>query len=505
MSRDVNVLVVGTGFSGIAVGALLKEAGIDTFTILEKADDIGGTWRDNTYPGAACDIPSHLYSFSFAPKADWTYSFSPQGEIQAYLRDCIEAHDLKRHIHFGSRVTGGAFDAGTGRWKVDVHGREPQEADVLVLGNGALHIPSWPDIEGLYDFEGERFHSARWNHDYPLDGKRVAVIGTGASAIQFVPQIAPRAARLTVFQRTPPWIIPKPDRRMATWEKRLFARAPWIHRAYRSLIYAHFESRAIPFVLDPELMKLVEKLARRYLCRVVKDPELRDKLTPSYRMGCKRVLLSNDYYPALTRENVDVVTDPITRVTHTGVETASGSHHEVDAIICGTGYRVSEYLAPFALEGRRGELLNDTLHRTRATYLGICVRDFPNLFLMAGPNTGLGHNSMVFMIEAQARYAVQAVKHLRARPGTFMDVRADVQAAFNEELQRKMAKTVWQTGCSSWYLQDGHNMTLWPGFTFDYWWRTRRLRLADFEIVPAGYRSTRTGDEKTSSVGGRAI
>ncbi|MEW6270457.1 MAG: NAD(P)/FAD-dependent oxidoreductase [Thermodesulfobacteriota bacterium] len=479
----LEAVIVGTGFSGIAMGILLRKAGIDSFVILEKASDVGGTWRDNTYPGAACDIPSHLYSFSFEPKPDWTRSYSPQREIQGYLRACVDRHDLRRHIRFGCEVTGAAFDEAAGTWTVRVAGGEPVVARALVLGNGALSIPAYPAIPGLDSFQGKTFHSARWDHGYDLRGKRVAVIGTGASAIQFVPEIAPEVGRMQVFQRTPPWVLPKPDRAMTEREKWLFRHVPGARWLYRAFTYWTHELRAIGFVIHPRLMKQAEKLARRHLAATVRDPALRAKLTPSYTMGCKRILMSNDYYQTLQRDNVELVTDAIRRVTATGIETADGVVHEVDAIVLGTGFTATDYLAPLDVAGLDGRLLNDVIRERPETYLGITVHGFPNLFLMMGPNTGLGHNSMVFMIEAQARFALQAIEKLRADDLAYMDVELPVQRAFNERIQAKLARSVWSSGCRSWYLKDGHNATIWPGFTWQYWLETRRLDPADFRCV----------------------
>lgn len=477
------VAVVGTGFSGIATAVLLKQAGIESFVMLEKADDLGGTWRENTYPGAACDVPSHLYSFSFEPKADWTHAYSPQAEIQGYLRHCVAKHDLTRHILFGSHVTGATFHEPTGTWTIDLAGAAPIRAHSLVLGNGALHIPSYPEIEGLDSFTGEVFHSAKWNHAYDLAGKKVAVIGTGASAIQFVPEIAPEVGKLHLFQRTPPWVLPKPDYAYPEWAQQLFAWLPptrWLHRSY---LYWLHELRALGFVVDPRLMTQMAGLARRYLRSVVQDPELRAKLTPTYTMGCKRILLSNDYYPALARPNVEVVTDGIERVTARGVVTHDGIERPVDAIILATGFSATDYLAPIRLIGRRGRNLNDVIQQTREHFLGINVAGFPNLHLLMGPNTGLGHNSMIFMIEAQARYAVQAIQALESLPANAaLEVRGDVQSTFTAALQERMKRTVWSSGCASWYLKEGYNATLWPGFTFEYWLRTRWFRPGNYDV-----------------------
>jgi len=480
---ELSVAIVGSGFSGIAMGAALKRAGIDSFAILEKADDLGGTWRDNTYPGAACDVPSHLYCFSFEPKPDWSRSFSPQQEIQDYLRHCAAKHDLLRHMRFRQKVTGAEFDEASGTWTVRVAGGEPLRARALVLGNGALHVPALPDIPGREDFEGRLFHSAEWDHDFELAGKRVAVIGTGASAIQFVPEIAPELETLQVFQRTAPWIAPKPDHAIAGWQRWLFRWLRPLHWLQRAWLYWALELRAVGFVVDPRLLGLLERLLRRHLAAEVRDPELRRKLTPDYTLGCKRILLSNDYFAALQQPNVELVTAPIERITPKGIQTRDGVEHPADAVICGTGFMVADYLFHLPIVGRGGRTLEQAMRERAGHYLGVTVHGFPNLFLMMGPNTGLGHNSMIFMIEAQARLALQAIQALLARDLAFLDVREPVQREFTGGVQRRMGRSVWSSGCHSWYMDaDGYNGTLWPFFTFQYWWRTRRLRLSDFEL-----------------------
>lgn len=482
--QDFPIVIVGTGFSGIAMAVQLKEAGIESFVMLEKASDVGGTWRDNTYPGAACDIPSHLYSFSFEPKADWSRTYPLQEEIHAYLRHCIDKYDLRRHIRFDSVVEGAAFDEGTGTWEVKVAGQPAISARALVLGNGALSIPAYPDIPGMNEFSGKAFHSAKWDHAFDMAGKRVAVIGTGASAIQIVPAIAEVPSKLLVFQRTPPWILPKADRPIKESEKRRLQALPAAAFLYRAYLYWLHEVRALGFVVNPKLMKHAEEVARKYLKRSVVSPELREKLTPQYAMGCKRILLSNDYYAALQRRNVELVTDGIVRITKHSVVTRGGEEHPVDAIVYGTGFSATEYLAPLSIQGRGGIDLNATLEERVETCFGVTTNGFPNLFLLMGPNTGLGHNSMVFMIEAQARYALQGIQALRRRGLSSLDVRADVQKRLTARIQRRLQRSIWASGCSSWYLKDGQNSTLWPGFTFEYWWATRTLRLSDYHQVP---------------------
>ena len=363
-------------------------------------------------------------------------------------------------------------------------GGETLRARALVLGNGALHLAAYPEIPGLADFTGPCFHSAEWRHDVDLRGKRVAVIGTGASAIQFVPEIADEVGQMHLFQRTPPWILPKPDHAMPRWQQRLFRLVPPLHWLYRALIYARFEMRALGFVVDPRILRWLQTLALKYLEACVPDPALRARLTPDYTMGCKRILMSNEYYQALQRPNVELVTDGIAAITPTGIRTRDGVERPVDAIICGTGFTVGDYLSRLDIVGRRGRHLADDLRQRKGTYFGITANGFPNLFLLMGPNTGLGHNSMIFMIEAQARYALQAITALRRRRLRFVDVLEPVQRVFNERLQEQMRRCVWSSGCQSWYQADGYNSTTWPYFTAQYWWRTRRLSLRDYELVP---------------------
>jgi cation diffusion facilitator CzcD-associated flavoprotein CzcO len=479
---ELSAIVVGAGFSGLCAGIELRRAGITDFAILEKADRVGGTWRDNAYPGAACDIPSHLYSFSFEPNPRWSRAYGGQAEILAYLEHCADVHGLRPHLRFGALVEGAAYDEASATWTVRTRGAPPLRARALILGNGALHLPAIPELPGRDRFTGAVFHSARWDHRYPLDGKRVAVIGTGASAIQFVPEIAPRVAKLTVFQRTPPWIMPKRDRAITAYEQWLFERVPGAHWLRRSGLYWLCESRVLGFAFAPRINRVAEHLARRHLADSVPDPALRDRLTPSYRFGCKRVLISNDYYPALSRHNVELVTDPIATVEPSGIRTAAGEVHEVDAIIYGTGFKVAEYLSGLQIVGSDRRELNDVWRESVRNYLGIHVSGFPNLFLLMGPNTGLGHNSMIFMIEAQVRYAVQAIRTMRRNALASLDVKTSVEQAFRVEMAEKLRNTVWTSGCNSWYMAADGNVLLWPGFTFDYWRRTRRVDLRDYEV-----------------------
>jgi len=481
-ARSVEVVIVGAGFSGLCAGIQLRKAGIEDFVILEKAQGVGGTWRDNTYPGAACDIPSHLYSYSFEPSAAWTRAYGGQPQILAYLEHCATKYGLRPHLQLGAQVTRAAYDEDTATWTVSTEDGRAWKARALILGNGALHLPQIPDLPGLDSFRGKKFHSARWDHAYELAGKRVAVIGTGASSIQFVPEIAREVKHLDLYQRTPPWIMPKGDRAIGERERWAIEHVPGAHWLRRTGLYWAFESRVLGFALAPKLNQLVEKLVLEHLARAVPDPALRAKLTPEYRLGCKRVLLSNNYYPTLARANVALHTEGIERIEETGIRGTDGTLREVDAIIFGTGFRVVEYLSSLRVIGRHGQDLNDVWKESVRNYLGINVSGFPNLFLLMGPNTGLGHNSMVFMIEAQVHYAISALRAMHRNALASIDVRPDVEAAFRTEMSRKLAKTVWTSGCSSWYIAPDGQVLLWPDFTFNYWRRTRRIALRSYEL-----------------------
>ncbi|NIH78816.1 flavin-containing monooxygenase [Amycolatopsis viridis] len=480
------VIIVGTGFSGLGMAIQLRKEGREDFVILEKADDVGGTWRDNTYPGCACDVQSHMYSFSFEQNPNWSRSFSPQPEIWDYLRGVARKYDLYARTRFGQEMTGARWDPDEHCWHVTTRSGDTFSAQFLVNGVGALHLPQIPDLKGIERFRGRTFHSAQWDHDYDLRGKRVAVVGTGASAIQFIPAIAPEVEQLHVFQRTPAWVMPKPDHAMPDWAKAAFAKIPGTQRAYRNLLYWLLEARAIGFNGHQGLMKLAQKLAKANIDKHIDDPALRAKLTPDYVMGCKRVLISNDYYPALNRDNVDVITHGVAEVTETGVVGTDGVEREVDAIIFGTGFHVTDAFDHLDIIGLEGRKLNkEWATEGMRTHLGITVNGFPNMFFLLGPNTGLGHNSVVFMIESQIRYVAEAIRLVEASGAAALEPRAEVQERFNAEIQHKLAKGVWtQGGCKSWYLDaKGVNRTIWPGFTWRYWLATRKLRPSDFELV----------------------
>jgi cation diffusion facilitator CzcD-associated flavoprotein CzcO len=480
------VIVVGTGFSGLCMGVKLREQGEDDFILLERADDVGGTWRDNTYPGCGCDVPSHLYSFSFAPNPNWSRMFAPQPEIFAYLKGVAEQFDLMRHIHFKANLVGARYDDARKLWVVTAEDGRVFEADVLVSGMGGLSNPMIPDTPGLDQFKGAVFHSATWDHAFDLVGKRVAVIGSGASAIQFVPAIAPKVDQLFYFQRTPAWVVPKEDRPLRPDERADFAANPWRQRLARIRQYWELEIRFLAFKFKPEWMGLVAKVAKHKIRQAIKDPALQAKITPDYTPGCKRLLISNDYYPALARTNVEVVTEGVKAVTATGVVSHDGQTREVDAIIFGTGFKVQDPIPPKTVYGRGGVDLADAWRAGPEAYLGMAVAGFPNFFMLMGPNTGLGHNSMVFMIESQAHYITSAIMAMKHEHIQALEVKPQAQARFVDEVQKELKRTVWNSGCKSWYLNEqGRNTTLWPGFTFAYRLKTRRFKLNQYKAEQA--------------------
>jgi cation diffusion facilitator CzcD-associated flavoprotein CzcO len=481
-------LIIGSGFAGLGMAIKLKESGQDNFLVLEQADSVGGTWRENTYPGCACDVPSHLYCFSFEPNPKWSRMFASQPEIREYLEHCTDKYGVRPHIRFDSPVTAARFDEATGLWDVEVgDGEATYTARVVVAGFGPLSRPAYPKIDGIESFRGKTFHSAQWDDSYDLTGKRVAVVGTGASAIQFVPRIAGRVKQLHLFQRTAPWVLPKPDRRTSRLERMVFKRVPALQRAYRNWIYWKLETRVLGFTVHPKILKAAEIIGRRHIHRSIPDPQLRRVLTPDYTIGCKRILMSNDYYPALARDNVNVVTGGVTRVTERGVVAADGTEHEVDAIIFGTGFEVHNPLGAMEIVGRDGTELGELWreHGLEA-YLGTTVTGFPNLFILVGPNTGLGHNSIVYMIESQVHYVTEAVAAMREREVAYVDVKPEVQSRYNDRIQAQLDGAVWSSGCSSWYLDAaGNNRILWPGFTFKFREATGEFRAEEYELVAA--------------------
>lgn len=482
----VTVAIVGAGFAGLGLAIQLKRAGIDDFLVFEKSSEVGGTWWENTYPGCACDTMSLLYSYSFEPKADWSRMFPGQAEILDYIRHCADKYEVRGHVVFDTTVVGAHYDEDNAEWILSTADGNAVRARVAVLALGLLHLPHYPSVPGRERFQGTIFHSAQWNHEHDLTGQRVAVVGTGSSAVQFVPEIAEQVAHLTVFQRTPPWILPKPDRRVTGLERWLFRKLPATQWAYRAAIYLAHEVFGLALRRGP-LLRLAEKIVLRHLRRQVSDPELRRKLTPDYRLGCKRPLVSNHYYPTLNRPNVDLVTAGVERITEHAVVTADGTEHPVDTIIFGTGFHTTDVFQQAKLDvvGPGGLRLQDTWRNGMEAYLGMATAGFPNLFFLLGPNS-VGDNSTLFMIEAQTHYLRRCVQLLLDDPEVAaIAVRAEAQATFNTRIQRRLRTAVWSVGgCRSWYLDaDGVNRILWPGSTAVYWLRTRRLRTRDLELV----------------------
>ncbi len=480
------VLIIGSGFAGLGMAIKLREAGIEDFQILERGSDVGGTWRDNHYPGCACDVQSHLYSFSFEPNPDWTRMFARQPEIRAYLEKCASKYDLRRHIVFGANVRNARYDEAAAVWTVTTEDGRSFNGNVLVSGMGGLSNPAMPNVKGLEKFNGKAFHSAHWDHSYDLTGKKVAVIGTGASAIQFVPQLQKVAGQVDLYQRTAPWIMPKPDREIGQIERVLYRKFPVLQNAYRTAIYWMLESRVLGFAVNPKLMSMVEGIARGHIKKQIKDPALRAKVTPDYTIGCKRILISNDYYPALAQENVEVITDAIAEVRGNSIVDSNGVERKVDAIIYGTGFKAQDPMPRGTVFGKGGIDLLDAWKHGPEAYLGLSVAGFPNFFMLVGPNTGLGHNSMVFMIESQVAYVMDALKTMKAKNLRAVDVKPDAQVTFNKGIQGQLSKTVWTSGCKSWYVDaNGKNTTLWPGFTFVYRGKTRRFKTGQYHLETA--------------------
>jgi len=474
--------IVGAGFSGLGMAIKLKRAGVEDFVVLERTGDVGGTWNVNTYPGCQCDIPSHLYSFSFAPNPNWSRTYSRQPEIWEYLRRVSREQGIDPHIRFHHEVTAARWDEQAERWRIETNAGA-LTADMLVAGPGPLSAPKLPEIDGIETFQGTIFHSAEWNHEHSLHGERVAVIGTGASSIQIVPHIQPKVSKLHLFQRTAPWVVPHRDRETSHWERALYRALPPAQRLVRAFVYASRELFVFT-LMHPRAGSLPERAGRKHLRDQVPDPELRAKLTPRYRIGCKRTLISNDYYPALRQPNVELVTDSITAIAPRGVITADGEEREVDTIILGTGFHVTDMPVAGWVHGHDGRTMDEVWQGTPQAYLGTTVAGFPNLFMLVGPNTGLGHNSIVFMIESQLNYVMDCLRHIDREAISTFEVREDVQRRFNDDIQRQLDGTVWTSGgCVSWYLDaNGRNSTVWPGFTWPFRRRLRRFDPADYEL-----------------------
>jgi cyclohexanone monooxygenase len=496
--RHVGVLVIGSGFAGLGTAIRLAQQGREDFLVVERGSEVGGTWRDNTYPGAACDVPSHLYSYSFELNPNWSRSFSPQPEIQQYLRDTAQKYGvLDKHL-FDTDVTRAAWDEPSQRWLVDTT-NGGFSANVLIGAVGALAEPALPDIKGIDSFAGQIFHSSRWNHDADLKGKRVALIGTGASAIQIGPELAGKVGRLDVYQRTAPWVLPRGDRPYTKVERLAFKHVPFAQRLSREAIYWARELLVLGFAYQPRLLQAVQKIAERHLNRSIKDPQLRDAVTPTWQIGCKRMLISNDWYPMLARDDVDLVTDGIAEIRPNAIVTKDGTVREVDAIVVATGFHVTDSPTFERIVGTEGRSLADVWRdKGQQAYKGAAVHGFPNMLFVIGPNTGLGHSSMVYMAESHINYVASALDEMDRQSLATFDVREDVQRAYNEKLQDRMGSTIWTTGgCASWYMDaHGRNTTLWPSFTFAFRRMTRKFDRQAYETTA---RTTQPAPQEVSA------
>ncbi len=482
---NTDIAIIGSGFSGLGMAIRLKQAGRHDFLVFERAGEVGGTWEANTYPGCACDVPSHLYSYSFAPNPDWPETYSRQPEIWEYLRRCADVFGVRDHLRLNCEVRSATWLEGERRWALETTDGEVR-ARVVVAGMGPFAEPRVPELPGLERFEGAAFHSARWDHDFDPTGKRIASIGTGASAIQYVPAIQPQVERLHVFQRTPPWVLPHTTRPISRLERRLYRRVPALQRLARGGIYAGREVLVLGFVKRPPLMKVVERLARRHMASQIDDPALRERVTPDYTIGCKRILPSNRWYEALVQPNVELVTDGVAEVRARSIVDRAGIEREVDAIVFGTGFRVADVPAADRVRGRGGQLLSDLWRGSPRAHLGSTVAGFPNLFFLLGPNTGLGHSSMVYMIESQIAHVLRALELMDERAADTIEVRPEAQERFNTALERRLERTVWNAGCASWYLDEtGRNATQWPDWTWRFRRRAARLDPAEYAVRTA--------------------
>lgn len=484
-TQSTQVAIIGSGFGGLAMAIRLLQANIHDFIILEKADDVGGTWRENQYPGAACDVQSHMYSLSFAPKTDWSKRYAEAPEIFDYIQDLIQQFNLKKYIQFNQEVVSTRYDEHNFNWHLTLKSGQKIEAQFVIFASGPLHVPQIPKIKGIEKFKGEVFHSSHWKHDYNLNQKNVASIGTGGSAIQYIPEIAEKVQNLYVFQRTPAWVIPRDERGYNALDKKLFSRFEWFRKLHRARLYWSNESRVVPIV-KPQIMKYGQKLAEAYIKFQVKDKDIAKKLTPDYIMGCKRILISNKYFPTFNRKNVELITDGIQEITENSIITKDGKERQIDCLIYGTGFITDPriYLKSFDCYGEHGVELKTAWKDGAESFYGISTKGFPNLFQLLGPNTVLGHNSVIFMIESQVNYILQLIQMVEKTQTQAVAVKAEVQDQFNENVQQQLAGTVWQSGCVSWYQQDGgKNFALWPTYTWKFWLNTRKVNPADFRLL----------------------
>jgi cation diffusion facilitator CzcD-associated flavoprotein CzcO len=492
-SLSTEILILGAGFSGLGMAIQLKKHGITDFLILERDKEVGGTWRDNHYPGAACDVPANLYSFSFEPNPDWSHVYARQPEIQKYILHCTDKYKIRPFIKFDSEVVSTRFDEMTGIWTVETAAGQSFTARFLVAAMGPLANPAMPAINGLDSFQGKVMHSARWDHSFDFEGKKVGVVGTGASSIQIVPELAKQASQLTVFQRTPPWIVPRPDREVSESHKRLFRRfkiLQWFQRVYVFLLTEAFGP--LIFHKRPIFKKIFEGMANRYRSRKIKDPELLRKTTPDYRIGCKRVLVSSDWYKSLLLPQVHLEDSPIEVVTPTGVKVKGGDETKLDALVLATGFHAPTAGVPFDIIGKNGMTLDRAWKDGAYAYKGMAISGFPNLFFLLGPNTGPGHTSVLIYVESQINYLIKLFKYFkRTKNGISVELRADKLKKYNEWIEQRMNQMVWTTGgCHSWYLtKEGKNSSLYPGFSSDYVLRTSVFKPGDYQFVTANARS----------------
>ena len=483
--QKTRVAIIGAGFGGLAMAIRLLQSGIQDFIILEKASDVGGTWRENQYPGAACDVQSHMYSLSFAPKKDWSKRYAEAPEIFDYIQDLIEQFDLKKYIQFNTEVISTTYSETDFNWNIQLKDGAQLEAQFVVFASGPLHVPQIPKIKGIEKFKGEVFHSSHWNHKYNLNDKNVASIGTGGSAIQYIPEIAPKVKNLYVLQRTAAWIIPRDERSYNALDKKLFSRFEWFRKLHRARLYWSNESRVVPIV-QPKIMKYGQKLAEAFIKFQVKNKETAKKLTPDYVMGCKRILISNKYFPTFNRPNVELITDHIQEITEDSIIFKNGQQRQIDCLIYGTGFITDPriYLKSFECYGLNKLELKDAWKDGAESYYGITTKNFPNLFQLLGPNTVLGHNSVIFMIESQVNYILQLIQLVAKTKTQAISIKPEVQDQFNDDVQQQLQGTVWQSGCVSWYQQDGgKNFALWPTYTWKFWLETRKVRLADYQLL----------------------
>jgi cation diffusion facilitator CzcD-associated flavoprotein CzcO len=505
--REVEVAIAGAGFGGLAMAIQLQQHGIHDFLILEKKSEVGGAWRDNHYPGAACDVQSHMYSFSFETKSDWTKRYAPWHEIQQYILDTVKKHKLREKIHFNQEVDSAVFNENMGKWVVKTKGGETIIARHWVLASGPLHVPAMPEIKGLENFKGKVMHSAEWDHSYDLTGKKVASIGTGGSAIQYVPEIAPKVGQLHVFQRTPAWVIPRDERKYSAFRKAMFKALPFTQTLHRWRCYWTNESRLWP-ILNPWMARIGEGLLKKFISYQVKDPALVKKLTPDYTLGCKRILISNKWYPTFNRQNVELVTDNVSHFTEHGIVTKDGKERPLDCVILGTGFIVDPriYMKNFELRGRNGHTVQEDWKVSPTSYYGITTANYPNMYQLVGPHTGLGHNSIIFMIEAQVDYIIKCIELVKQKGADYIDVKPEAMTRFLGEMTQSLKGTVWSSGCKSWYqTADGINFAIWPKSTWRYWLETRHVNEADYVFGKATNRGAASRSGGPSHVVGGTL